>query len=223
MNVVLTTAGGKRRKFRGRVAQDLAQQISAKEDSRIAEEDRQLQQRMALPTPQAPIVVTTEPAIAKVTEDNLDQVDTIEGTPLQKKVLADVKPVVRAIAAAVRNITGTRVSVNIHNQDTFGKAVQEAGGTEQEVAARGFYMASDGSIHLNMDNIDSDTMLHEGFHPILDILKKYNPQIINELFDQLSAIPEAAPIIQSARDNYEGDVTQKKEAITDFVAGVAET
>jgi hypothetical protein len=222
MNVVLTTAGGKRRKFRGRVAQDLAQQISAKEDSRIAEEDRQLQQRMALPTPQAPIVVTTEPAIAKVTEDNLDQVDTIEGTPLQKKVLADVKPVVRAIAAAVRNITGTRVSVNIHNQDTFGKAVQEAGGTEQEVAARGFYMASDGSIHLNMDNIDSDTMLHEGFHPILDILKKYNPQIINELFDQLSAIPEAAPIIQSARDNYEGDVTQKKEAITDFVAGVAD-
>jgi hypothetical protein len=222
MNVVLTTPTGKRRKFRGRVAEDLAKQISEKEDARIAEEDRQLQQRMALPTAEAPIVITTEPAIAKVTEENLEQVDTIDGTPLQKKVLADVKPVVRAIAAAVRNITGAPVSVNIHNQDTFGKAVQEAGGTEQEAASRGFYMASDGSIHLNVDNIDSDTMLHEGFHPILDALEKFNPQVIDELFAQLEGIAEAAPIIQAARDNYEGDITQKKEAITDFVAGVAD-
>lgn len=222
MNVVLTTPTGKRRKFRGRVAQDLAKQISAKEDARIAEEDRKLQERMALPTAEAPIVITTEPAIAKVTEDNLDQVDTIEGTPLQKKVLLDIKPVVKAIAAAVRSITGAPVSVNVHNQETFTQAVKEAGGTEQEAISRGFYMASDGSIHLNMDNITSDTMLHEGFHPILDALQKFNPQVINELFAQLEGIAEAAPIIKAARDNYEGDITQKKEAITDFVAGVAD-
>jgi hypothetical protein len=221
-NVVLTTAGGKRRKFRGRVAQDLAAQISAKEDAKAQAAQAKLDQEFALPTPTAPKVITTEPAIAKVTEDNLDQVDAIEGTPVQKKVLLDIKPVVKAISAAVRNITGAPVSVNIHNQESFGRAVEEAGGSQEEATARGFYMASDGSIHLNIDNIDSDTMLHEGFHPILDALEKFNPQVINELFDQLSAIPEAAQIIADAKANYEGEVTQKKEAITDFVAGVAD-
>jgi hypothetical protein len=83
-------------------------------------------------------------------------------------------------------------------------------------------MADDGSIHLNMDAIASDTMLHEGFHPILDILAKYNPKIINELFTELESIPEAAGIIAQAKESYTGDVTQKKEAITDFVAGVAD-
>ena len=222
MNVVLITAGGKRRKFRGRVAQDLATQISAKEDAKAAQADERLQQEMALPTPQAPIVITTEPAIAKVTEDNLDTIDTVQGTPVQKKVLGDIKPVVRAIAAAVKSITGSPVSVNIHNQESFGKAVEEAGGTAEESTSRGFYMASDGSIHLNMDNIDSDTMLHEGFHPILDALQKFNPSVINELFTKLESIPEAAQIIANARENYDGEITQKKEAITDFVAGVAD-
>jgi len=215
MNVVLTTAGGKRRKFRGRVAQKLADQISQKEDQR-------LQQEFALPTPTAPKVITTQPTIAKITEENISELDNVQGTPIQKKVLNDVKTVVSAIGAAVRNITGFPVSVNVHNQESFGKAVIEAGGTEQDSSSRGFYMASDGSIHLNMDNIDSDTMLHEGFHPILDILERYNPEVINELFTQLENITEAAPIIEQAKRNYTGDITQKKEAITDFVAGVAD-
>jgi len=215
MNVVLTTAGGKRRKFRGRVAQKLADQISQKEDQR-------LQQEFALPTPKAPKVITTQPAIAKITEENISELDNVQGTPIQKKVLNDVKTVVSAIGAAVKNITGFPVSVNVHNQDSFGNAVKEAGGTEQDSSSRGFYMASDGSIHLNMDNIDSDTMLHEGFHPILDILERYKPEVINELFTQLESIPEAAPIIEQAKRNYTGDITQKKEAITDFVAGVAD-
>ncbi len=215
MNVVLTTAGGKRRKFRGRVAQKLADQISQKEDQR-------LQQEFALPTPKAPKVITTQPTIAKITEENISELDNVQGTPIQKKVLNDVKTVVSAIGAAVRNITGFPVSVNVHNQESFGKAVIEAGGTEQDSSSRGFYMASDGSIHLNMDNIDSDTMLHEGFHPILDILERYNPEVINELFTQLENITEAAPIIEQAKRNYTGDITQKKEAITDFVAGVAD-
>ena len=215
MNVVLTTAGGKRRKFRGRVAQKLADKISQKED-------QMLQQEFALPTPTAPKVITTQPAIAKVTEDNIGELDAVLGTKLQKKVLNDVKNVVNAIGAAVRNATGFPVSVNVHNQQSFRDAVIEAGGTEENASSRGFYMGSDGSIHLNMDTIASDTMLHEGFHPVLDALTKYNPSVVNDLFAQLESIPEAAPIIEQARRNYIGDITQKEEAITDFVARVAD-
>jgi hypothetical protein len=222
MNVVLTTAGGKRRKFRGRVAQKIADQIDVRENQRIEEKDQKLQQEFALPKPKAPVVITTQPTIAKVTEDNLNDIDKIPGSKLQKKVLGNVKNVVKAIGAAVKNITGSPVSVNIHDQKSFTEAVIEAGGTEQDSTSRGFYMADDGSIHLNMDAIASDTMLHEGFHPILDILAKYNPKIINDLFKELESIPEAAGIIAQAKESYTGDVTQKKEAITDFVAGVAD-
>jgi hypothetical protein len=222
MNVVLTTAGGKRRKFRGRVAQKIADQIDVRENQRIEENDQKLQEKFALPKPKAPVVITTQPTIARVTEDNLNDIDNIPGSKLQKKVLGNVKTVVKAIGAAVKNITGSPVSVNIHDQKSFTEAVIEAGGTEQDSTSRGFYMADDGSIHLNMDAIASDTMLHEGFHPILDILAKYNPKIINELFTEMESIPEAAGIIAQAKESYTGDVTQKKEAITDFVAGVAD-
>ena len=222
MNVVLTTAGGKRRKFRGRVAQKIADQIDVRENQRIEEKDQKLQKEFALPKPKAPVVITTQPTIARVTEDNLGDLDTVQGTPTQKKVLNDIKNVVSAIGAAVRNITGSPVSVNVHDQKSFTDAVIEAGGKEEDATSRGFYMADDGSIHLNMDAKASDTMLHEGFHPILDILAKYNPKIINDLFAELESIPEAAGIIAQAKEAYTGDVTQKKEAITDFVAAVAD-
>lgn len=222
MNVVLTTSAGKRRKFRGRVAQKLATQISQKEDQRLKAEDEQLQKKFAVTPPKAPVVITTQPTIAKVTEENIGEIDNIQATPLQKKVFNDVKNVVKAVGAAVKNITGSSVSVNIHDTKSYTDAVIEAGGTQEDAASRGFYMADDGSMHLNYDTLASDTMLHEGFHPILDILEKYNPQVINDLFTQLESIPEAADIISQAKEKYDGDITQKKEAITDFVAGVAD-
>jgi hypothetical protein len=222
MNVVLTTSAGKRRKFRGRVAQKLATQISQKEDQRLKAEDEQLQKKFAVTPPKAPVVITTQPTIAKVTEENIGEINNIQATPLQKKVFNDVKNVVKAVGAAVKNITGSSVSVNIHDTKSYTDAVIEAGGTQEDAASRGFYMADDGSMHLNYDTLASDTMLHEGFHPILDILEKYNPQVINDLFTQLEGIPEAADIIAQAKEKYDGDITQKKEAITDFVAGVAD-
>ena len=242
MNVVLTTPAGKRRKFRGEAAKDLAYQITLKEILKNEQEfeqflEQEYQQELenarlqaAAQEQAAPAIepvpaetkITVEPAIARVTQDNINDVEKIPGNPIQKKVLMDIRPVINAIGDIVRKITGSPIAINIHNQDTFAQAVLQAGGSQEESTARGFYMASDGSIHLNMDNIDSDTMLHEGFHPILDALQKFNPQVINELFEELSRIPEAAQIIADARANYEGEVNQKKEAITDFVAGVAD-
>lgn len=240
MNVVLTTTAGKRRKFRGQAAQDLAYQITLKEALKNEEqfeqflqqeyeqeiENARLQataQEQAAPTvepiPTTP-TVTVEPAYGRITEGQRIE-PTVRGK-VADKVVKDAYRVVTSITDVVRGNTGRAPVVNLHNQETFSQAVLEAGGTQEDSSGRGFYLSSDGTIHINLDNVASDTALHEGFHPILDFLEKNNPEIINELFAELESIPEAQQIIEKARQLYEGDVTQKKEAITDFVAGVAD-
>ena len=170
----------------------------------------------------APRIIQTTPKHGRFTADNIDDVYNISGfSKLQRKVINDARKVFDAIGGIATKL-GTTLSINIHNQESFARAVLEAGGSIEEVKARGFYMADDGSIHLNMDNIASDTMLHEGFHPILDFLEENNPAVINDLFKQLESLPGAAKIIAKARQTYDGDTNQKKEAITDFVAGVAD-
>jgi len=264
-NVVLKTPSGKRRKFRGQAAQDLAYQITLKEtlknedefelfleqehqaeldaaEAKAAAEAETARANEPVPPVEEPTTEpvtgpTTEPtteqeflspiksarpSYGRVTSDNVDGLGKGKGfNKLQNKVLKDVKNVVYAI----RNILesqGKEVSVNLHDQDSFEQAVIEAGGSKEDATSRGFYMDGDGSIHLNMDNLASDTMLHEGFHPILDFLEANDPKVINDFFAQLESIPGSEDIIAQARENYVGDVTQKKEAITDFVAGVAD-
>jgi len=170
----------------------------------------------------APRIIQTTPKYGRFTADNIDDVYNISGlNKLQRKVINDARKVFDAIGGIATKL-GTTLSINIHSQESFARAVLEAGGSIEEVKARGFYMADDGSIHLNMDKIASDTMLHEGFHPVLDFLSENNPAVINALFKQLESLPGAAKIIAKARQTYEGDTIQKKEAITDFVAGVAD-
>jgi len=240
MNVVLTTTAGKRRKFRGQAAQDLAYQITLKETLKNEEEFEQFLQQeheqelenarlqaatqeQAAPTvepvPATP-TVTVEPAYGRITEGR--PIEPVGGGRLRRKVVQDAYRVVRSISDVVKGSTGNSPVVNLHNQNTFEKAVIEAGGTQEDSLSRGFYMSSDGTIHINLDNVASDTALHEGFHPILDFLEANNPEVINDLFSQLEGIKESAPIIEKAKRLYEGDVTQKKEAITDFVASVAD-
>jgi hypothetical protein len=264
MNVVLKTTAGKRRKFRGQVAQDLAYQIQLKEilkdeeqfeaflESEHAQELENARVQAAAQTEAAPVDATvsqqetaepiaepttqpteptarptaepsviTEPAFGKIVADQPNKIPSGLNR-LQRKVVKDALRVVDSIIRPVQDLTGNKPVVNLHNQSTFTEAVIAAGGQQQDADSRGFYLGTDGTIHLNMDNLASDTMLHEGFHPILDFLERYNPEVINNLFTQLESIEGAALIIAQARANYDGDVTQKKEAITDFVAGVAD-
>jgi hypothetical protein len=261
MNVVLKTPAGKRRKFRGQAAKDLAYQITLKETLKnedefelFLEQEHQAELDAAeakaaaeaatnaanepVPTTEEPTTtepvtgpttepttgptVTTKPTYGTVTVDNIDRIDKLKGYDrLQRKVLKDVKNVVLAIRFILQS-QGKEVAVNLHSQESFENAVIEAGGSKEDSTSRGFYMTDDGSIHLNMENLASDTMLHEGFHPILDFLEANDPKVINDFFAQLEAIPGSEDIIAQARENYDGDVTQKKEAITDFVAGVAD-
>lgn len=158
-----------------------------------------------------------------ITLQNINEIDQIEGNDTQKKVLGDVKNVTSSISGFVQQDTGNELKVNIHDQNSFTEAVLEAGGTQQDAKSKGFYMSSDGNIHLNMDNVSEDTMLHEGFHPILDYIEKNSPDTMNALFEQLKSIPQAQDFVQKAEAAYNenGSITVKKEAITDFMANVA--
>lgn len=239
MNVVLTNPAGRRRKFRGQAAQDLAYQITLKEALKNEAEFENFLQReyeqelqsaavqVAAQEQAAPVVepvpterpaVPVEPTYGRATPTN---VASVVGTKLQRKAVDDANRVVGSISPIVRAMTGNEPSINLHSQNTFTEAVLAAGGTREDSGTRGFYLAKDGTIHINMDNVAPDTVLHEGFHPILDYIEIANPAQINEFFSQLEGIEGAQPFIDAARRDYEGDTTQKKEAITSFVAGVA--
>ena len=248
MNVVLTTPAGKRRKFRGQVAQDLAYQIQLKEilkdeeqfEEFLAREHQAELDAAAQPTTQQEPEQVQEPAqeqavganetisprdveptYGRVTDRGAD-VRIKNPNKLQRKVLADARRVASALETLIPRTTGQTVQISLHDDSSFEEAVVAAGGTQQDATSRGFYMSTDGSIHLNMDNLDTDTVLHEGFHPVLDFVEATNPAKINEFYNKLASIPGAEAIIAKAKELYgEGDA-HKKEAITDFVAAVAD-
>ena len=244
MNVVLITPAGKRRKFRGQVAKDLAYQIQLKEilkneeqfeeflarehqaelDAAAQQEPEQVQepaQEQAVGANETISPRDVEPTYGRVTDRGAD-VRIKNPNKLQRKVLADARRVASALETLIPRTTGQTVQISLHDDSSFEEAVVAAGGSQQDATSRGFYMSTDGSIHLNMDNLDTDTVLHEGFHPVLDFVEAINPEKINEFYNKLASIPGAEAIIAKAKELYgEGD-THKKEAITDFVAAVAD-
>ena len=168
--------------------------------------------------------VKTKPA-KKYTSKNVDTISEEGLTDTQKKVVTDVKKVVKSVSKLVEKTTGKPLEVNIHETpDSYQKAVTDAGGSKQDSSTKGFYLDSNGTIHLNMGKVTTDTMLHEGFHPVLDYMAKNRPDIINDLHSQLEKLTGGKEVIKSVNELYEGSdpTTIKKEAITDFIAKVAD-
>lgn len=161
----------------------------------------------------------------KYTSKNVDTISEEGLTDTQKKVVTDVKKVVKSVSKLVEKTTGKPLEVNIHETpDSYENAVKEAGGTKQDSTSKGFYLDSNGTIHLNMGKVTTDTMLHEGFHPVLDYMAKNRPDIINDLHAQLEGLTGGKDVIESANELYKDSdpTTIKKEAITDFIAKVAD-
>lgn len=158
------------------------------------------------------------------TVDNIKDADTEDLSATGVKVVEDMKRVLPAIGRIVKEGTGNDVKLVVHNNpESFEKAVLNANGSKQDAASSGgFWMSKTGEIHLDINAVDSETGLHEGFHSILDHIEANNPEAIDKLFTQLEGVEGAEDIVAAAKKNYDGDVTQKKEAITDFIAKVAD-
>ena len=155
------------------------------------------------------------------TSETAKTIDTTGMNDVQKGVVADAPNVLSAITP-VMGEAGKKPQLFTYKTDAeYGKAVEGAGGGKEDSTTKGFYMDADGSIHINLNRATPETMMHEGFHPMLNLLAENKPEVVKELFRQLDTIPVAKAMIDKARANYMGDVTQMKEAITDFNARVS--
>jgi len=159
------------------------------------------------------------------TIDNVDEIDKTGFNKLQVKVLEDVKRVMGAVNNLVKNITGKELSVNVHrSEERYKKALMDLGESEEAAMSKGVYISEDGVIHLNMNRVSSETFLHEAFHPVLDYLAANNPKLIDSLYKQLRGIEGGQDFTKKSAKSYKGGgaLTIKKEAITDFIAHVAD-
>jgi hypothetical protein len=172
-----------------------------------------------------------EPEVKEVTPpkvhtvENIDKIDTKGYNETQKKALSSAKEIVKSIANLVQQSTKKKLEVVIHdNKETYTDEVIKAGGTRQDSESKGFYLGKDGKIHLNMELVSSETLKHEAFHPVLDFMADNNPKIINDLHEQLKKLPGGQNVVDRAERTYKGDnpTTIKKEAITDYIARVAD-
>lgn len=172
-----------------------------------------------------------EPEVKEVTPpkvhtvENIDKIDTKGYNETQKKALSSAKEIVKAVAKLVQESTKKELKIVIHDsKETYTDEVIKAGGTRQDSESKGFYLGKDGKIHLNMEFVSSETLKHEAFHPVLDFMAFKNPKIIDNLHDQLKKLPGGQKVVDRAEITYKGDnpTTIKKEAITDYIARVAD-
>lgn len=110
------------------------------------------------------------------------------------------------------------------------KAAKEAGADEetaqQNKTDKGFFDPNTGKIHINGAKFitGENTLLHEGVHPILNAIEAINPQIIEDLYNQLKEIESDLGIDGRYTEYFAGSYDQevrKMEALTEFIADVA--
>jgi len=156
----------------------------------------------------------------------------------------DLSPKIEKLKSALKNIA-PKLKVVIHDtKDSFKGAIKNKGGEvgkKQNTFGGGFFDPNTDEIHLNLEEIKSNTLFHEGIHPILNAIEAVNPEIIDKLFNQVLEVEEKQGLKNEFGEpkysvgfakRYEGAVdedgnaikspVQKMEAITEFIADVAD-
>jgi hypothetical protein len=145
---------------------------------------------------------------------------TEEESKLREKVLASTDNVVKAlskVAPGVKVVTHT-------NPESYKKAMGEEDSKQTRLGG-GFYDADANEIHLNLPEIKSNTLFHEGVHPILNAIEAINPETIDKLHDQVVEAEKRLGIEGKYSKEFAGrykKADQKMEAITEFIADVAD-
>jgi hypothetical protein len=143
-----------------------------------------------------------------------------EESTLREKVLTSADNIIKAlakIAPKIKIITHT-------STDSYKKAMGEED-SKQTRFGGGFYDADANEIHLNLPEIKSNTLFHEGVHPILNAIEAINPETIDNLHDQVVEAEKRLGIEGKYSKEFAGrykKADQKMEAITEFIADVAD-
>jgi hypothetical protein len=149
-------------------------------------------------------------------EEKIGQEVIIETT---KGNIENIKSSLSDIAAGIK--------IETHNTpDSFSKAAEEAGANAQDSKdAGGFFDPETNTIHLNLEKIKSNTLFHEGIHPILNAIEAINPGVINKLFNQVVEAEKRLGIEGKYSKEFAGrydEAQQKMEAITEFIADISD-
>ena len=159
-------------------------------------------------------------------ENEKAQLEELKAKAGQKEVIEKTKAQVDNVVAALKKVSpGLKVETH-ETPEAFAKAAEKAGGKAQEsIVAGGFYDSETKTIHLNLEKIQSNTLFHEGVHPILNAIHAVDPKAVDRLFNQVVEAERRAgkegfysKEFASAYD----EAQQKMEAVTEFIADVAD-
>ena len=159
-------------------------------------------------------------------ENEKAQLEELKSKAGQKEVIEKTKAQVDNVVAALTDISPDLKVETHETPEAFAKAAEKAGGKAQEsIVAGGFYDSETKTIHLNLEKIQSNTLFHEGVHPILNAIHAVDPKAVDRLFNQVVEAEKRAgkegfysKEFASAYD----EAQQKMEAVTEFIADVAD-
>ena len=137
----------------------------------------------------APIAFMKETAdmFAEIPEIEID-IQSLNNQRAKEAANALANKIATALNVSFRNITAEEAK-NILKDRVIGYKGEPA-----------FYFA--GTVYIVGDNINMHTVLHEFSHPLLQAIKRDNPELFNKLYDQLAGTGEGKGIKDYVRKNY---------------------
>jgi len=148
-------------------------------------------------------------------EPKIAQQELVEKTKLK---VDDVKNALSSIAPDIK--------IELHETvaDTEAGA-REAGlsekGVQESKEAGGYYNPNTNTIHLNLEKIKSNTLFHEGVHPILNAIHAIDSKAVDKLFNQVKTIEKRLGLEKKYSEDFASAYDkeqQSMEAVTEFLA-----
>ena len=98
-------------------------------------------------------------------------------------------------------------------------------GVQESKKAGGYYNPNTNTIHLNLEKIKSNTLFHEGVHPILNAINAIDSKAVDKLFNQVKTIEKRLGLEKKYSEDFASVYEknqQSMEAVTEFLADVVD-
>ena len=172
--------------------------------------------------------VTREEFVDQMTEQTLE-----EDPDIDEKIARDLynKQYDKAKALhTVENVMKSMESVDPDlevvwhdNAESYEQAVVDNGGTVEDANTSGFFDGGS-EIHMNANNVQSNTLFHEATHKVIQAYAARNPEAVSKFHKQLDKALEGTQEgkdLKAFTDQYDQNMAPE-EAVTEFVARVAD-
>ena len=114
----------------------------------------------------------------------LDESDPNYDSELLDGITEEKKKILGSALNLISSIKGVNINV-IRNNQAFKSQLIALGKTESEAQAlsnsKSFYNSSDGKIHVNLENLEGNTLFHEIANPMIGFIKNNNPEVYKRI------------------------------------------